>query len=86
MLLLIFLLASGTVLAGPLAAIAAYGSCQTGCNGVAVACYTAGGAVFGATTAGVALSPALLACNAALGTCMGTCAVVAGLAAVTPTF
>ncbi|KAE8877033.1 hypothetical protein PF005_g13796 [Phytophthora fragariae] len=55
--------------AGPLA----YGICQTGCNAVAVACYAAGGAVFGTMTAGVGTAPAVLACNAALGVCMAGC-------------
>ncbi|KAG1795290.1 uncharacterized protein BJ212DRAFT_1489758 [Suillus subaureus] len=59
------------VVAGPLA----YGICQTGCNGLAVACYAGAGFTFG-----VALPlapPALIACNVALGGCMATCAVVA---------
>ncbi|KAG2158745.1 cysteine-rich protein [Suillus bovinus] len=59
------------VVAGPLS----YAICQTGCNGVAVACYAGAGFVFG-----VALPlapPAVLACNTALGGCMAACAVVA---------
>ncbi|KAG9312233.1 hypothetical protein JVU11DRAFT_7532 [Chiua virens] len=63
--------------AGPLA----YAACQTGCNGLAVACYTGAGFVFGVTVVGG--PPAILACNAALGTCMATCATVA-LFAPTP--
>ena len=51
---------------GPLA----YGICQTGCNSVAVACYAAAGATFGTVTAGAGVPAAILACNAALGTCM----------------
>ncbi|KAG1788647.1 uncharacterized protein HD556DRAFT_1244954 [Suillus plorans] len=61
--------------AGPLA----YAICQTGCNGLVVACYAGAGFTFG-----VALPlapPALLACNVGLGTCMAACAVVA----LTPT-
>ncbi|KAG2117668.1 hypothetical protein BD769DRAFT_1049885 [Suillus cothurnatus] len=60
-----------TVVAGPLA----YAMCQTGCNGVAVACYSAAGFTFG-----VALPlapPVLIACNVALGGCMATCAAIA---------
>lgn len=40
--ILLLISASGTH-AGPLA----YGICQSGCNGLAVACYAAGGAVSG---------------------------------------
>ncbi|OWY98340.1 hypothetical protein PHMEG_00030918 [Phytophthora megakarya] len=61
--------------AGPLA----YGICQSGCNGVAVACYAAAGAVFGTVTAGVGAAPAVVGCNIALGACMTGC-VAAGLA------
>ncbi|KAG2102811.1 uncharacterized protein F5147DRAFT_706829 [Suillus discolor] len=56
--------------AGPLA----YGICQTGCNGLAVACYAGAGFTFG-----VALPlapPVLIACNVALGSCMVACATV----------
>ncbi|KFY63512.1 hypothetical protein V496_03908 [Pseudogymnoascus sp. VKM F-4515 (FW-2607)] len=38
-------LAVAPALAGP----AAYGLCQSGCAGVAMACYAAGGATWGAT-------------------------------------
>ncbi|KAG6331624.1 hypothetical protein ID866_7469 [Astraeus odoratus] len=58
-------------MAGPLA----YAACQTGCNAIVVACYAGAGFTFG-----VALPvapPAILACNAALGTCMATCATIA---------
>lgn len=34
-----------------------YGMCQTGCNAVAVACYTAAGATFGTVTAGIGVPP-----------------------------
>ncbi|KAK7031757.1 hypothetical protein R3P38DRAFT_3187475 [Favolaschia claudopus] len=87
--LLVF--AAATVVeAGPVA----YATCQTGednhdprdvshrilgCNTVAVACYSAAGLVFGAVAAPVA-PPAILACNAALGTCSTACATVALLA------
>ncbi|ETI30167.1 hypothetical protein L914_14737 [Phytophthora nicotianae] len=60
------------------AGILAYGICQTGCNAVVVACYSAAGAVFGTVTAGVGTIPAVVACNGALGTCMAGC-VAAGL-------
>ncbi|PPQ74617.1 hypothetical protein CVT24_004163 [Panaeolus cyanescens] len=64
-----------TVSAGPIA----YGICQTGCNVVAVACYAAAGFTFGTIAAPLA-PPAILGCNAALGTCSATCATVALLA------
>ncbi|KAE9135855.1 hypothetical protein PF007_g2443 [Phytophthora fragariae] len=61
------------------AGLLAYGICQTGCNALAVACYTAAGAVFGTVTVGVGTLPAVIGCNVALGTCMASC-VAAGLA------
>ncbi|PPQ74615.1 hypothetical protein CVT24_004161 [Panaeolus cyanescens] len=64
-----------TVSAGPIA----YGICQTGCNAVVVACYAAAGVTFGTVAAALA-PPAIVACNAALGTCSATCATVALLA------
>ena len=67
--LFVLLALSSSVDAGPLS----YGICQTGCNGLAVACYSAAGAVMGVATAGVAVPAAVLACNAALGTCMVGC-------------
>lgn len=69
------LTASPQVNAGPLA----YGICQTGCNALVVACYTAAGAVFGTVTVGVGTLPAIVGCNIAQGTCMAHC-VAAGLA------
>ncbi|KAG1882509.1 hypothetical protein F4604DRAFT_1577418, partial [Suillus subluteus] len=63
------------VVAGPLA----YGICQTGCNGLAVACYAAAGFTFGVALP--AAPPVLIACNVGLGGCMAACAVVA----LTPT-
>mmetsp|Transcript_101171 Transcript_101171/g.281716 ORF Transcript_101171/g.281716 Transcript_101171/m.281716 type:complete len:91 (-) Transcript_101171:183-455(-) len=54
---------------GPLA----YGICQSGCNAVAVACYAAAGYTFGTVTAGAGVPAAIIACNAALGTCMAAC-------------
>jgi hypothetical protein len=51
-----------------MAALAAYGVCQTVCNAAAVACYAAAGSVFGTVTAATAGAP-ILACNGALGTC-----------------
>lgn len=68
----------GLVQSGP----AAYGICQAGCGAVVVACYAAGGAVFGTVTAGVGVAPVILACNAAYGTCQGAC--WAALIAPTP--
>ena len=56
----------------------AYGICQTGCNGVWVACVSAAGGVAGVSTGGAAVPAAILACNAAQGTCMAAC-VAAGL-------
>lgn len=44
-----------------------------------VACYAAAGAVFGTITAGVGVPPAILACNAAFGTCMASCALALSL-------
>lgn len=57
--------------------ILGYGMCQTGCNSVAVACYTAAGSTFGTVTAGAGVPLVILGCNAALGTCMAACAAVA---------
>ncbi len=62
---------------GPLAA----GICYTGCNALWVACVAAAGGVAGVTTGGVAVPAAILACNAAQGTCMAACWV----ALLTPT-
>lgn len=62
--------------------IIAYGLCQTGCNGVAVACYAAAGFTFGVPTGGAAIPAVLVGCNAALGACMATCAAL--LLAPTP--
>ena len=59
---------------GPLA----YAICQTGCNTVWVACVAAAGGTAGVSTGGVAVPAAILACNAAQGTCMAAC-VAAGL-------
>lgn len=55
--------------AGP----AAYGICQAGCAAVVVACYAAGGAVFGTVTGGVGVPAAIVACNSAYGTCQAAC-------------
>ncbi|TVY92812.1 hypothetical protein LAWI1_G003505 [Lachnellula willkommii] len=56
------------VAAGP----AAYGLCQTGCVGVAVACYSAAGFTFG-TVAAATAPAAIVACNSAYGSCCATC-------------
>ncbi len=60
------------------AGLLAYGICQTGCNAVWVACVAAAGGTAGATTGGVGVPAAILACNAAQGVCMAAC-VAAGL-------
>ncbi|KAF8132063.1 hypothetical protein EV363DRAFT_1329745 [Boletus edulis] len=69
--------AAPLVAAGPLA----YALCQTGCNALVVSCYAAAGCTFGVTI--VAAPPAIMACNAGLGTCMAACA-TAALFAPTP--
>jgi hypothetical protein len=55
--------------AGPIA----YGICQGGCATLAVACYSAAGAVFGTVLAAAAPS-AVTSCNAAFGSCSASCA------------
>ena len=57
----------------------AYGICQNGCNTVWVACVTAAGGTAGVSTGGAAVPAAILACNAAQGTCMVAC-IAAGAA------
>ena len=72
--ILVLVVASATFAkGGPLA----YGICQTGCNAVAVACYTAGGGTFG-VVAPPSIVGVIAGCNAALGFCMASC-VAAGL-------
>ena len=63
---------------GPLA----YAICQTGCNTVWVACVAAAGGTAGVSTSGAAVPAAILACNAAQGTCMTAC--VAAVLSPTP--
>lgn len=63
--------------AGP----AAYGVCQSGCAGLAMACYAAGGATWGATF-GATAGPTIVACNSAFGICSAKCAAL--LLAPTP--
>ena len=63
------LLFATPLFAGPLA----YGICQTGCNFLAVACYTAAGFTFGTVTAGFGTPVVILGCNAGLGVCMAAC-------------
>jgi len=46
-----------------------------------VACYSAAGFTFGTVTAGAGVPAAIIACNAALGTCMAGCAALL----ITPT-
>lgn len=55
--------------------IVSYGVCQTGCNALAVACYAAAGFTMGVPIPG-STPAAIMACNAALGTCMGYCALI----------
>jgi hypothetical protein len=57
--------------------ILGYGMCQSACNGVAVACYSAAGFTFSTVTAGLGTPLILIGCNAALGSCMAACAAVA---------
>jgi len=51
----------------------AMGLCYTACNTVWVACVSAAGGIAGVSTGGAAVPAAILACNAAQGTCMGIC-------------
>lgn len=62
-----------TTMAGPLA----YAACQAGCAGLVVACYTAGGFIFGTVTAGDGTPVVLDACNSTFGSCQAVCATVA---------
>lgn len=64
------------------AGLSAYEICQTGCNTVWVECVAAAGGTAGVSTGGVGVPAAILACNAAQGTCMVAC--VAAGAAPTP--
>lgn len=73
--LILILLFLCVVNAGPLA----YGICQTGCNALAVSCYAAAGFTFGTVTMGASIPGTIIACNAALGTCMAAC-IAAGFA------
>lgn len=82
LLVIAFLLSASE--AGPLAGIAAYGVCQTGCNTVAVACYAGAGLTFGVATAGAGVPAVAIACNSALGVCMSACWAVTGAAVLTP--
>lgn len=59
--------------AGPIVGILAYSVCQAGCSKVVVACYIAGGAVFG-TVAAVLAPVAIAGCNVAYGACYAGCA------------
>ena len=63
-----------TSFSGPIS----YAICQSGCNALAVACYTAAGSTFGTVTAGFGTPAAIIACNLGLGTCMSAC-IAAGL-------
>lgn len=59
-----FLILAGSAFAGPVS----YGTCQAGCAGVVMACYSAGGFTWGAT-AGATAPASIVACNAAFGAC-----------------
>ncbi|KAF2490063.1 hypothetical protein BU16DRAFT_518757 [Lophium mytilinum] len=63
--------------AGPIG----YGICQAGCAGVVMACYSAGGATWGATL-GATAPATIIGCNTAFGSCQAACAAV--LLAPTP--
>ena len=95
---ILFLISAGSAQAGPVAygvcqtgeilnPVSTLGICADGsflgCNAVAVACYAGAGFTFGTVTAGVGIPAAIVACNAALGTCSAACATVA-LFAPTP--
>jgi hypothetical protein len=47
-----------------------YGFCQTGCHGIAVACYAAADYTFGTVTAGFGVPAANIQRNSSLGFCM----------------
>ncbi|KAJ7036624.1 hypothetical protein C8F04DRAFT_1394200 [Mycena alexandri] len=57
----------------------AYGLCQTGCNNITVACYSAAGLVFGTVIADADAPVAALACNKALSECSSNCTTVQAL-------
>lgn len=61
----IYCLALLGLISSAFAGLLAYGICQTGCNALAVACYTAAGATFGTVTAGAGVPAVILGCNAA---------------------
>lgn len=52
---------------------------------MAVACYAAGGTIFGTITAGVGIPAVIAGCNVSLGTCMAACAAATVAAAAAPT-
>ncbi|TFL02353.1 hypothetical protein BDV98DRAFT_565686 [Pterulicium gracile] len=64
------------------AGLIAYGLCQTGCNTLAVACYSAAGFTFGTVVAAAATPAVLVACNTGLGTCSAACAATALIAPI----
>jgi hypothetical protein len=81
----LLLLTIGCVSAGPIAGLATYGACQSGCNVAAVACYASAGVIFGTVTLGAGVPAAVAACATQQGVCMAACAVMAGLTGVAPT-
>ncbi|PBP25780.1 hypothetical protein BUE80_DR003222 [Diplocarpon rosae] len=70
--ILVLFVAPAVVFSGPVA----YGTCQSGCAAVVMACYTAAGATWG-TTLGLTAPTTVLGCNTAFGYCQAKCAVVA---------
>jgi hypothetical protein len=66
-------LATALLVGQATAGVLAYGVCQSGCSVLGVACYSAAGFTFD-TVAAIAAPPAIVACNTALGTCSGKCA------------
>jgi hypothetical protein len=81
--LLLFIVTLLSLLGYSQAGLLSYGICQTGCNAVVVACYSAAGATFGTVTAGAAAPAVIIGCNAALGVCMSGC-IAAGCIPVIP--
>ena len=74
-LLAVFLALSNVAEAGPIGVAI----CYTGCNTLWVTCVAGAGGVAGVSTGGLGVAPAILACNAAQGTCMTACTVALAL-------
>ena len=75
MALIILSILISTAQAGPIA----LGICYTGCNALWVTCVAGAGGVAGVSTGGLAVAPAILACNTGQGTCMTACTVALAL-------